>query len=155
MAKHSKANRNKRLALAERGQKILELAVMGISYAEIGRRFGIPESTARSIGLREAERSPDLTVQQRRKMLALRLNKVSQHASALMLSDDLAMKARGINATLQIAEREERLLELDARESKVAPTDPHDFQIPLPVLRAMYDDLKRREISEQPEPQAG
>jgi len=154
MAKLSRAIRNEKSALAERRQNILELAVMGISYAKIGRRFGIPESTARSIVLHEVERSPVPTAQQRRKMNALRLNKIWLYVFTLMLRGDPAMKVRWIPVLLQIAEREERLCDLDARESKLESIDPRNFQIPLAVLRFWYkEDLQQREISARSRPQ--
>jgi hypothetical protein len=87
-------------------------------------------------------------------MNALRLNKIWLYVFTLMLRGDPAMKLRCIPVLLQIAEREERLCDLDARESKLESIDPRNFKIPLEVARFWYkEDQERRESSARSRPQ--
>jgi hypothetical protein len=148
MSKRDGGDRSESLVRAERRRKILELAVQGWSFAEIGTHFGIAESTAHRIWQREVDRFPRVSSREKmRKMSALRLGKARMHASCLMSSADPKTKARGIAALVDIEAREARLFGLDAPvQSKIEEvTNPENMQIPIALARAMLKDLEARE----------
>ena len=148
MVKRGGGDRSESLVRAERRRKILELAVQGWSFAEIGTQLDIAESTARRIWQRAVDRFPRVSSREKmRKMSALRLGKARMHAFLLMSSADPKTKARGIAALVNIEAREARLLGLEAPvESKIGEVaDPENMRIPIALARAMLKDIEEGE----------